>query len=174
MLRPEDIGPGVVQQEMPGGRGLSQPTLDLCNGKFRSESLRTDRIQVIFTDRRDRIFVSNEVVSYRPRGAERAYRELRALVGHCRTPYPVSGGSATRIRFGPRDPRLQDRQFVASALFSSSGGQGDVWSAAVYQFLGDKFSGVYTYGPSRGPALRLALRLAVTARHRLNGTVVTA
>jgi hypothetical protein len=174
VLRPADIGPGVAQREIPGGRSLSQPTLDLCNGTFASESLRTDRIQVLFTDPGGRVFLSNEVVSYQPGGAEQAYGELRALVGRCRTPYPVSGGSASRIRFGPRDTRLQDRQFVATALFSFREGPGRVWSAAVYQFVGEDFSGVYTYAPTRDLALRLALRLGVIAGQRLGSTVVTA
>jgi hypothetical protein len=174
VLRPDDIGPGVVLQEMPGGRGLSQPTLDLCGAAFRSESLRTDRIQVLYTDPGGRVFLSNEVVSYQPGGAKQAYGELRSLVDHCPTPYPVSGGTASRVRFGPHDDRLQDRQFVASALFSSTGGQGRVWSAAVYQFVGDDFSGVYAYGPSRGLALRIALRIGVIAGYRLAATIVSA
>ncbi|MFL5798110.1 MAG: hypothetical protein ACJ77A_09275 [Actinomycetota bacterium] len=172
MLRPSDVGPGVARKEVPGGRSLSQPTLDLCGATYRSESLRTDRIQVLYTDPGGHIFLSNEVVSYRSHGAEQAYRELRSLVGHCPTPYPISGGNATRVRFGPRDPRLLERQFVATALFSSP--QGRVWSGAVYQFLGEDFSGVYSYGPSRELALRLALRVAVVAGERLSSTIVTA
>ena len=174
VLLPADIGPGVVQKELPGGRTLSQATLDLCGATYPSESLRTDRIQVLFMDRGGRVILSNEVVSYRPGGAEQAYRELRSLVGHCRTPYPVSGGTASRVRFGPRDPRLLDRQFVATALFSSSRGQGHVWSAAVYQFVGEDFSGVYTYGQGRSLTLRLALGIGVVAGERLSSTVVTA
>lgn len=173
LLRPDDIGPGVAQREIPGGRGLSRPTLDLCDGTFRSEAMRTDRIQVVFTDRNDRTVVSNEVVAYRPGGAERAYEELRLLVGHCPTSYPIPGGSASQVSFGPRDPRLRDHQLVASVRFSRQG-QSDVWSAAVYQFLDDRFTGVYTYGPAREDALRLALRLGVLAGERLSGPVVSA
>ncbi len=66
------------------GNTLRDPTLDLCNGRFPSESLRSARLQVVDVDASGSASLSTEAVLYRSSGAtEQAFAELRAVRAAC-------------------------------------------------------------------------------------------
>jgi hypothetical protein len=84
LLRPAQVGPGYVLHQCPDGHGVAGlVTLDLCGFTFPSEGLRTDRIQVNYAVPGVPVAVSNEIVSYRPGGAEQALRELNHAIDRC-------------------------------------------------------------------------------------------
>lgn len=172
VLKARDIGSGASEEPFPGGnRVQGQVTLDLCEGSFPSEALRTGRLQVAFLDGGRRIVVSNEVVSYRAGGARQAYEEVRAVARRCPSTFQVRDATASNLRMEARDSRLVSRQLTVSALFSAASGTGEVWTTAVYQFDGNRLSGVYVYGRNRAPVLRLARRLAAISAGRLRAAV---
>src|SRR5207244_4074782 len=45
-----DVGSTMTVQPIGGGQGLGQPTLDLCDATYPSESLRRARLQVVAVD----------------------------------------------------------------------------------------------------------------------------
>jgi len=168
VLKPADVGPAAISRTIQGGQEVAgQVTLDLCNAAYASEALRTARLQVAFLDGAGHVGASNEIVSYRPGGTRRAYRELTAAAGRCPGSYRERGATVSHIRFGPHVRRLGARQLVVSVLFSETSGPGHAWSAAVYQFRENLFSGVYAFGGTRRAALRLALRLGAMSAARL-------
>jgi hypothetical protein len=84
VLTAAQVGPGYTLRQRPDGHGAAgYVTLDLCGNVFPSEGLRTDRLQVNYTDRNGKVDLSNEVVTYRPGGAQQALRELRRAARTC-------------------------------------------------------------------------------------------
>src|SRR2546428_10121314 len=84
VLRPAQVGAGYRLQQIPGGHQVrGQVTMDLCGYRFRSESLRTGRVQVAYVGASSLPELSNEVVSYSPGGAAQALREVNAAVAAC-------------------------------------------------------------------------------------------
>ncbi|HSS09995.1 MAG TPA: DUF2510 domain-containing protein, partial [Acidimicrobiales bacterium] len=64
-LTQNDVGSSVTVQQLQNGDQVSgQPTLDLCNGTFPSEALRTARLQVVGVDGQGNTVLSTETVSY--------------------------------------------------------------------------------------------------------------
>jgi hypothetical protein len=173
VLTPEDVAPGVViSKTIPGGREVAgQVTLDLCKARYPSESLRTARLQVVFVDHQHRIGAGNEIVSYRPGGTRQAFRELRVAARHCPRTYRQGKSTISKVRFGPHDPLLGDRQLATSAVWRLRPHPGHIWSAAVYLFQGNYFSGVYSFDRSRQHAVRLALHLAEISAGKLGAIV---
>src|SRR5262249_6716361 len=78
-LSQPDLPGGLGLQLIPGGNQVrGQPTLDLCNGTFPSEALRTARLQVAAVDAQGGAPISTEAVLYRnPAATEQALRELQ-------------------------------------------------------------------------------------------------
>ena len=58
-----DVGARRTVVLIPGGNLTSQPTLDLCNGAFPSEQLRTARLQVASVDAAGNTALSTEAVA---------------------------------------------------------------------------------------------------------------
>jgi hypothetical protein len=88
ILAPAQVGPGYRLEERPDGHGVKgYVTLDMCGFVFRSEALRTDRLQVNYM-RPGSVALSNEVVLYQPGGARQALHEVETAIRHC-PPGPV-------------------------------------------------------------------------------------
>src|SRR4051794_216979 len=77
VLKGGQVGPGYRLVQRPDGHGVSGlVTLDICGFRFRSEQLRTDRLQVNYVRSGEPVKASNEVVTYRPGGSVQAMKEL--------------------------------------------------------------------------------------------------
>jgi hypothetical protein len=77
------LGPGVSRVIPAGGDAVAgEVTLDLCGADFPSESLRTARLQAIYS-RAASAFGSEEVVTYRSGGAAKAAAEVRSAAALC-------------------------------------------------------------------------------------------
>jgi hypothetical protein len=75
----ETVGPIIG-----GTRVADGATLDLCNGTFPSESLRTARLQVAAADLQGTVVLSTEAVLYSaPAGAAQAFSELKSAAPGC-------------------------------------------------------------------------------------------
>ena len=89
---------GYVLKRRPDGVGVRGfVTLDMCGFDFRSESLRTGRLQVNYSRQGSPEILSNEVVSYRPGGAGQAMREVERSIRQC-----PSGPVPSEIKGVPR------------------------------------------------------------------------
>jgi len=80
-----DVGAGVTAGLINGGDQVTgAPTLDLCNGTFPSEQLRTARRQTAVADGTGTIAFSTEAVLYQsPNGTAQAFTELRRVAATC-------------------------------------------------------------------------------------------
>jgi hypothetical protein len=124
-------------------------TLDLCGFTFRSEALRTGRIQVNYTKSSKNLVLSNEVVSYVPGGIAQAFAELNRAVATC----PTGPVSSTVQGLGPityRIKRLSTSTLlpgsIALRLSTSGRARGRHFralSTAIYQHRGNVLSAVY-------------------------------
>ena len=92
VLRAADVTGSLMVQQIPGGDQVTgEATLDLCNGPFASEALRTARLQVAALTPNGDAPLSTEAVLYgRPGGSAQAFTELRAAAAGC-PPTPRSG-----------------------------------------------------------------------------------
>jgi hypothetical protein len=145
-----DVRPTLTVAGLPGGNGLSQPTLDLCNGRFPSESQRTARLQVLAVDQAGETALSTEAVLYSSgAGTTAAFAELKQTPASC-PDEPVEsqfGGEATTTRFKPAPdtdwaqvPTVERLAFA----FDSIGADGEAnQSVAVYLRRGRALLGVY-------------------------------
>jgi hypothetical protein len=85
-LQQRDVSSGYSVALIPNGdqAGSGTTTLDLCNGTFPSESLRTARFQVVEADTSLNTALSTEAVLYKnPAAAAQALRELRSVRTKC-------------------------------------------------------------------------------------------
>jgi len=144
-----------------GGRdATNQATLDWCNFKYTSETLRTTRVQVEYTGN-DALPAGNEFVRYQKGGTARAWAELQQAVATCPPTSTNDHYVNDLVQRAPSDSHLVARQIVLSYHVTDPSGQlGLPWQAVVYQFDGDYFSGIYVYGLTRSLALTEAQRLA--------------
>ena len=145
-----DVGPTLTVAGLPGGNGLSVPTLDLCNGTFRSESKRTARLQVAAVDAQQQTALSTEAVLYHS-GADTAdaFKELRDTAAACPdkpVDSPVGLPSVT-TRFGPAPdagwPQVPAVERLAFAFDTIRDGGATDHSVAVYLRRGRALLGVY-------------------------------
>jgi hypothetical protein len=169
VLRPAQLGTGYRLQMRPDSHCVSTcVTLDMCGFQFRSEGLRTGRLQVNYA-LSGKVKVSNEVVRYGAGGAKLAIDELNRAVATC----PSTPVSSTVQGLGPltyRVSRLHAAGLlpmsVAMRLHISGTANGKSFSGtdvAVYQADGDYLSGVYgALGPSSTipDQVRLVLKAA--------------
>ncbi|HJV08123.1 MAG TPA: hypothetical protein VJ653_00510 [Acidimicrobiales bacterium] len=101
IVKPEDVPTNADVVVFPGGLGLNQPTMDLCNGRYPSESRRTARIQDAVLDAQGALVLSTEAVLYRDSGGTtQALDEVKAVVAACPAA-PVQGttGDPVTTRF---------------------------------------------------------------------------
>jgi hypothetical protein len=91
ILRAAEVGPGY--QHGPQHQTLVAPSGGLCAVRLQSESLRTARLQVVFTNphlpRKKRHALSNEVIAYRSGGAQQAMHELSEAAAACPPSYHI-------------------------------------------------------------------------------------
>jgi len=145
-----DVSPTLTVSGLPGGNTLSVPTLDLCNGTFPSEAMRTARLQVAAVDRQGDTALSTEAVLYSSgAGTTAAFNDLKATAAACPdTPVDSPVGQPTvTTRFGPAPdgawPQVPGVERLAFA-FDSTGTTGEKTSSvAVYLRRGRALLGVY-------------------------------
>ncbi|WP_157436295.1 hypothetical protein [Actinospica robiniae] len=170
-----EMGAGWTSRSIPGGDQVQgQVTLDMCGDHFPSENLRIARRQIVLSTTgadSDMSPISQEVVLYRPGGAQQARQELLDAVRTCPTG-PVLGavqgeGLMTfKLTLLPESQRLTESEWLPDTvaihgIVTESTGQIED-EALIYQFRGDVMSAVYgpvtTGQPS--PAEFLASTLA--------------
>jgi len=174
VLRAAQVGPGFTRHTLLGGSQVrNQVTLDLCGQTFKSESLRTARLQVVYTKPGGTTALSNEVVTYRGRGAQEALAEVQHVASHCPTapqtgPAPGEGPARykTTILRGPG--LLPDVVAVVLHINGLIGGRQVVANAViVYQVRKNVLSAVYTYGPKLPAQIKLGIHAAGEAAANL-------
>lgn len=148
------------------GNGLHGPdssTLDLCGKAYPSEAMRTERQQVLYEDVQHpkRVIESNELVRYRSGGAAQAYAEVTAAAKNC--PAQTTNGVRTsKVTVLPRSPQLATKQLtVAFALTPPKGRR--IYTASVYQYIGNLFTGCYVTRLTHDDAVRAAVALAAAS-----------
>ena len=85
VLQQTDVSASFNVQLLPGGSEVrGQTTLDLCNGKFATESRRVARLQDVVQDNQGNSLVSTEAVLYRNvSDSVEAFNELRQVAASC-------------------------------------------------------------------------------------------
>jgi hypothetical protein len=145
-----DVRPTLRVAGLQGGNGLDVPTLDLCNGTFPSEALRTARLQVSAIDDQRQTALSTEAVLYSSgSGTADAFSQLKDTAAKC-PPAPVEspvGLPTVTTRFGPVPdtgwPQVATVERLAFSFDSTDEtGQTD-HSVAVYLRRGRALVGVY-------------------------------
>ena len=167
VLRASQVGPGYRLAQRPDGQGVSgSVTLDLCGFKFPSERLRTARLQVIYVRPAGAVEVSNEVVTYRPGGAQQALREVAHAARHC-PHHPVGSAVAAIGKLTYRIAWIHDRRLLPGAVALRvrasgmlNGKRVVVFTLGIYQVRKNILSGVHTYGRSIRAQLPVGLHAA--------------
>jgi hypothetical protein len=141
-----DVGPSLTVTGLQGGNGLTQPTLDLCNGTYPSESKRTARLQVAAIDGRGDTALSTEAVLYSSgAGTAAAFSELKATAAAC--PAGPVGQPPVTTRFGPAPdgawPQVPSVERLAFEFDSINATGERSHSVAVYLRRGRALLGVY-------------------------------
>ncbi len=147
---PDDVATSFTIGVLPGGDGLTQPTLDLCNGTYPSESRRQARLQDVVVDDQTVVTFSTEAVLYAdPAGAAQALAEVQEVVAACPpTPVPSPSGGPTLVTtFGPPPdgdwPQADGVTRVAFDLTTTDESGQTNHSYAVYLKRGRALLGVY-------------------------------
>ena len=174
LLRPSQVGPGYRLQQRPDGHGVrGLVTLDLCGFTFPSERLRTARLQVNYVRRGAAVLLSNEVVTYRPGGAQQALREVAHAARHC-PHHPVGNTVAGLPKFTYRIGWIHDRRLLPGAVALRvrasgmlNGKRVVVATLGIYQVRRNVLSGVYTYGRSFSAQLPIGLHAAAQSAANL-------
>jgi hypothetical protein len=152
-LTPAQVGAGYRLAVIPGGTSVQgQVTLDLCGFSFPSEQLRLARLQVAYRKSGTGLALSNEVVRYRPGGAQQALREVAHAASHCpRGPVTSSVAGVPPLTY--RIAKITDDHLLPGSValrvhFSGTfrGKQIAETAIVVYQTKGNVLSGVYTNG----------------------------
>ncbi|HEV7862741.1 MAG TPA: hypothetical protein VGR20_08575 [Acidimicrobiia bacterium] len=155
-----DVGPSLTVAGLRGGNGLTQPTLDLCNGTFPSEAMRTARLQVAAVDGQGETALSTEAVLYSSgAGTAAAFSELKATAAACpagAVESPVGQPTVT-THFGPAPdgtwPQVPSVERLAFAFETTSATGDTSQSVAVYLRRGRAFLGVYFSHPDATTAV---------------------
>ncbi len=167
-LHPSQVGPGYVLFKMVGGSQVANTvTLNLCGVTgYPSEALRTARYQVSYLKKKGIFGISNEIVAYRPGGADQAMREVARHADRCpSTPVETGEKGVPPLRFTISrltDPKLLKGYLAVKvrARGTVSGKKVDQTSYAVYQARGNVLSGTYSVGPNTRAQLMLLLHAA--------------
>ena len=158
IVKPEDVPATADVVVFAGGIGLDQPTLDLCNGRYPSESRRTARIQDAVLDAQRVLVLSTEAVLYGDSGGTtQAFSELESVVAACpSTPVPgAPRDPAVTTRFAaPPDATWAQTPTVNRRAYdlTSDDGSGPRRTVAVYLQRGRVLLGVYFARPD-GPQM---------------------
>ncbi|HTJ73727.1 MAG TPA: DUF2510 domain-containing protein [Acidimicrobiales bacterium] len=162
VVRGADVTAPAAVVVLAGGSGLSRPTLDLCNGRFPSESRRTARLQDGMLDGQADLTLSTEAVLYDdPSAAIQAFNELRSVTAACpATPVPSPVGDPTVItKFNPAPDTAWPQTPTVNRLaydFTTTDENGVTsHSIAVYLQRGRALVGVYFFEPD-GPQAPVA------------------
>jgi len=158
VLQQPDVGSTVNVQLIPNGDQVrGQTTLDLCNGTFPSEALRTARLQVAAVNGQGNAVLSTEAVLYsQPGDTAQAFSELRTVAARCPNSPVVSpvGEPAVTTHFSaapdaawPQVPTVERLAYSFTATAQSGQAQRSV---AVYLRRGRALMGVYFPQPD-GP-----------------------
>lgn len=157
IVKPEDVPATSDVIVFPGGVGLGQPTLDLCNGRYPSESRRTARIQDAVLDVSGALVLSTEAVLYADSGGtSQAFAELQSVVAACPpTAVPGPAGEppvATQFHPAPDSawPQTPTVNRLAYDFMSDDGSGAPRRTVAVYLQRGRALLGVYFPQPD-GP-----------------------
>ena len=156
LVQPRETTSALSVHLLPGGDQVAgQPTLDLCNGTFPSESLRVARLQDVALDASGAVVLSTEAVLYRNAAAtKQAFQELRGIAASCpKGPVtsPVGGSTfATTFhqspdRAWPKTPSVE-REAFSLTMTDQKGAGAD--SVAVYLRRGRVLLGVYFSKPN--------------------------
>ncbi len=106
-LQQSDVSARYRVDLIQNGGSVAGATLDLCNGTFPSEALRTARRQVAAVDTIGSLTLSTEAVLYRrPADTAQAFREL----AHAQAHVPEQGGSGRE--HGDHQVRCRARQVM--------------------------------------------------------------
>ena len=153
IVTPDDVPANADVVVFPGGIGLNQPTLDLCNGRYPSESRRTARFQDAVLDAQGTLVLSTEAVLYGDSGGTtQAFAELQQVVAAC-PPTPVPGPAGeppVTTRFAdPPDGNWPQTAGVNRRAYdlTSDDGSGPRRIIAVYLQRGRVLLGVYFAKP---------------------------
>jgi hypothetical protein len=150
-----DVPSTVGVQPLVGGDQVSgQTTLDLCNGTFPSESLRSARLQVAVVDSQGDTPISTEAVAYQnPAATAKAFTELKATAAACPSNPVVSpvGEPTVATKFNPAPdgswPQVAGVDRLAFDFVSTDGTGQTHHSVAVYLRRGRFLMGVYFSQP---------------------------
>jgi hypothetical protein len=176
VLAPSQVGSGYVLLQRQDGKGVKNTvTMDLCGRTgYPSEKLRTTRLQVNYAAQNNPLGLSNEVVTYRGRGAAEAMTEAAHHAATCPNK-PIDSGEPGLPPLRFTITRISDSHLLKGYLAVKIRVRGtvtlnvkgkkqkravDQTSYAVYQRLGNVLSGTYSYGPNTPAQLRFALHAA--------------
>lgn len=156
VVRQQDVTSGYTVELLDGGGEVNgQTTLDLCNGNFPSEVLRTARLQVVEYDSSGDAVFSTEAVLYRtPADAGQAMQEVRTVASKCPDSPVVSPVNeptvTTEFQQAPDSgwPHVDGVDRAAYA-FTTTDGLGDTEQRiAVYLRRGRVLEGLYFDTPN--------------------------
>ena len=154
VVRESDVSASRMVLLIPQGNSLGQPTLDVCNGSFASEALRTARLQVADVDAKGVTSLGTEAVLYRDGDATaQAFAELRRVSAACpNAPVvsPVGEGTAKTVFKAAPDgawPHTPTVERQAYDMVTTQSGKSSR-SVAVYLRRGRALLGVYFPQPA--------------------------
>jgi hypothetical protein len=165
---------------MGGGTTTDDPTLDLCNGKFASESDRFERRQVVVSKPRSPYaFLSSEVVRYSSvAAAQAAHKELVKVLAQCQVDKGYKDATGALVPYTFAEIRNipagvmgeGSRVFVRATIDSGANSR---QLLGFYQFNGAMFTGLYVMTASEtaytDAQVATWLQVAATMASRLKG-----
>ena len=179
-FRADDFSQEWIVLPMARGTTLEDPTLDLCNAKFVSESGRAERRQLSAGKSGSPFaFLSSEVVRYESvDAANAALKELKKVLEDCKTlgGYKEATGTLTPYTFRalptlPTNLVPESNRVMVHATIGS--GAESRQMLALYQFNGAIFTGLYILTGTETPFTEAQaakwLKVAGTMAQRLQG-----
>ena len=167
VLTAAQVRPGYKLSVIPGGKLVQgETTLDFCDQKYPSETLRTARLQAVYTAKGSNFEASNEVVTYQAGGAKQALLEVKHASTNCpdgRVPNAPKGvTNLVRHTQLISDPHLLPGAIAILQTESATvkGKRLTHQTIAVYQVRGNVLSGVYGYGNTLAAVEKLTLHAA--------------
>ncbi len=156
IMRQSDVPAADTVELESHGADLNAATLNLCNGRFPSDALRTARRQVDLVDPDLAVPpLSTEAVLYHaPANGAQAFDELRSVAAHCPSTPVVSpiGDPTVATKFNkapdgawPHTPGIERLAFDEIQTDPVSGNTGR--SMAIYLRRGRALMGLYFYAP---------------------------
>ncbi len=161
VVQQADVGSTFNVQLLAGGNQVAgQPTLDLCNGTFPSESNRTARLQDVALDSQGNGRLSTEAVLYSTAAeSTQAFSELKTVAAKCpksRVVSPVGEPTVTTHFSAAPDAAWPQTSTVDRLAFSftTTGQSGQAQpSIAVYLRRGRALMGIYFPQPNTQPTI---------------------